>query len=203
MFTYDGFKRVNCSLQGSKVVVNGESYEITSRNDITSKKYELRVAILLAFVAIALGGEGLREFIGGDRIGSLFLLLPSLLIFPVAVYFMRLALITKGCRSQWLINFYHTLYVERLDDPGIENDLTSLSVPKGTPSYKMIITKRDKVVLAILFILSWVCYRLSTPYWAEIALLFPGYAAYLRIQDIRHDFRNKKWQIDTLRRPIG
>jgi hypothetical protein len=204
MFTYNGYKKVDCSLQDSKVVINGERYVINNTKDMT-KKYTsgLSTGIFLAIMAIIAGGEGFREFFGGDRIGSLFLLVPFCVLIMGALYCIRIGLIEKSCRSLWQINIYHTLYVENYDDSEIETALGKLPATEETrPKFNIeVITKRDWIILAILAIVFLLSLFNAIPYWEEAILLFPGYGLYLRIKDIICDYNNAKWQSDASRCP--
>src|SRR6185369_2629840 len=105
MFTYNGIKKVHCTLEGNKVVIDGVGYEITSLKETTPDKSKtFSVLAMLTGVALVLGGEGTRELIGGDKSGSLFLLVPFILMIPVIVYLACIAMSQSGCRSLWRIN---------------------------------------------------------------------------------------------------
>jgi hypothetical protein len=97
----------------------------------------------------------------------------------------------------WRINFFHLLYIEKTDDPGIENGLTGLPVPDernlSKPSNE-VITKKNLAVLAILGVITVLSFFKASTYSSEILLVLVGYLFYLRFKDIVCDFRNMKWQ---------
>ena len=199
MFTYDGMKKVDCLLEGNKVVIDGVEFEIICKKETTSEKSKLFVVpAILGFVALILGGEGTREFIGGDRTGSLFLLVPFILLIPTTIYLTIFAITQNRCRSLWRLNFFHTLCVENGDDSSIESVINNLPVPdEGTlpKPVNQFFTKKDIVILIVLAIVLVLSIKDVVPVWA--ALMLPGYAAWLRIKDVIWNFKNQKWQRPT------
>jgi len=199
MFTYDGMKKVDCILESNKVVINGVGFEIICKKETTSEKSKLFVVpAILGFVALILGGEGTREFIGGDRTGSLFLLVPFILLILTTIYLAIFAMIQNRSRSLWRLNFFHTLCVENDDDSTIESVINNLPVPDEATLPKPVnqfFTKNDIAILIVLAIVLVLSFKDVVPIW--VALMFPGYAAWLRIRDVIWDFKNLKWQRPT------
>jgi hypothetical protein len=200
MFTYNGLKKVKCTLEGTEVVIDGVGYEITCLKETTAEKsMTVMVPVLLGGMAVLLGGEGTREFICGDRVGSLFLLMPFILLIPLTLYLIRYAILQSRCRSLWRINFFHKMYIEKGDDPTIENVLHNLPAPDEATLEKpanQFFTKRDIAVLVVLAIVLLLSFKGVAPDWA--ALFLPGYAVWLRVRDLLWDLKQQKWQRPTL-----
>lgn len=199
MFTYNGLKKVPCTVEGNKVVIDGVGYEILCLKETTPEKSKIFIVpVIFASVAVILGGEGTREFIGGDKVGSLFLLVPFILLVPSILYLSCFAISQNRCRSLWKVNFFHTLCIEDHDDPTIENVLQNLPAPDEATLPKPVnevFTKKDVAILIVLAIVLLLSFKGVVPGWA--ALIFPGYAAWLRIKDIICDFKNQIWQRPT------
>lgn len=196
MFTYNKLKKVKCTLDGDKVVVDGAGYKILCLKETTAEKTKTAmVPVLLGGVAVVLGGVGSREFIGGDKVGSMFLLVPFVLLVPLTLYLIRYSISQNCCRSLWRINFFHTICIEKCDEPTIESTLHNLSVPDESTLEKpahQFFTKKDFLVLPILAITMLMSFKGLAPSWT--ALLFPGYAVWLRVRDLLWYLRQLKWQ---------
>jgi hypothetical protein len=181
------------------VVIDGASYEITCLKETTAEKSKTTmVPVLLGGVAVILGGEGTREFIGGDKVGSMFLLVPFVLLVPLALYLIFYTISHSRCKSLWRINFFHTVCIEKDDEPTIEAALHNLPVPDESTLQKPVnhfITKKDIAVLAVFAIALLLSFKGVAPAWA--ALLLPGYAVWLRVRDLLWDLKQQKWQRPT------
>jgi hypothetical protein len=194
MYTYNGLKKVECTLESNKIVIDGVGYEICSIKETASNKSKVFwVLAMLSVVAVISGGEGAREFFNGDK-GFIFLIVPFILLIPVLLYLTYNAILIRRTRSLWTINIYHTLYIENDDNLAIENALKTLSVPDKTTLAKQVnpfLSKNDMVVLIVLFIVLLMSFSDKVPNWT--AMLFPCYAVWVRIKDIIWDYKKLRW----------
>ena len=185
MFTLNGLKKVDCSLQGNCIKIGDNHYGISSMRNITSFKLSIYlVFVMLLVMAVVTGSFFLYEYFGGgDKIGALFLLGAFIITSIGTGFLIWLAVIQNKCRSMYRINFNHMLYVEKSDDSGIENALAALPVPDETnltkPSNK-VITKSNKVILAILCLAVLAGFLYNTSLGVVLMLLLYGYVFYLR-----------------------
>lgn len=199
MFTYCGMKQISCTLVDDKIAIGDKDYEITCLKNITEEKSKTVIpATMLTIVAVICGGEGAREFLSGDRIGSLFLLVPFVFIVTLVLYLFTMMKSQNKCRSIWRINLFHIVCIEKADDPQIEAVLLSLPLPDETSFAKpthSFFTKTDIIVTAALAVVFLLGIKGITPAWT--LMLLPGYGIYLRAKDALWDYRNQKWQPPT------
>ena len=202
MFTYDGLKKIYCSLHGDFVVVRGEYYKIKSCKDITRFKSRTYIAaILMITVAIVSGAGGYLLFLNGDNLGSLLLLIPFAVAVPVVVLLLKSAQSQNKCRSLWKINLFHTLCIESTDDPETEN--VFLGIPPKLETTSPLTAKAKVAILMtvglpLLFVgtalLSFLFLSEGTKYNQLAFYLFFGYCVSIGLLRVFIGYRNRKWK---------
>jgi len=202
MFTYDGLKKIDCSLQGDFVVVRGEYYKIKSCKDITRfKSRPYFAAILMIIVAIVSGAGGYLLFSSGDNVRALFPVTACAFVVPVVVILLKSAQSQNKCRSLWKINLFHTLCIESTDDPdtesvflGIPPKIETISPPTAKAKVALLMTAGLPILVVGTALLSFLFLSEGTKYNQLAFNLFIGFCVSLGLLRVFIDYRNRKWK---------
>ncbi|MDO9289229.1 MAG: hypothetical protein Q7T83_10605 [Thermodesulfovibrionales bacterium] len=138
MITHDGYSKKMCYLDGDNILIDGESYPITSIKQ--TEKYRSRmtfvfVLVLLMTAFVAYGGyKGIQQDIinnndATDRLvkAAFWLFIFSL---PIPLWWAVVKFGYKDCstcRSFWILNG-KGVYVEQNDDIGIEQNFREIEL---------------------------------------------------------------------------
>jgi hypothetical protein len=194
VFTYDGFKRKQCSLAGDSLVVDSVEYKITSKLDVSGfNTLILIVTYVPAAVVIFLVWVGFSALQDADIVQASIFVFTIIALIPISVITIKMGNSMKSCRSIWRINNTHTLCIEKNDDEGMEARIAALPVPDEDvfPKSTFKVTKVDVLVIVLMLVLSLAIGKgdFSALVIGVVAALF-----YLRVKDALNDYRNARWR---------
>jgi len=128
MFTYDGMKKVDCTLQDNSVVINGKFYEITNCKNITSDKTSsYSIMVLVGFLAAVTCVISYISCRNGNNSESIKIFSMNILWLTLAAVGLKCIKDEKKCISFWKINYNHMLFIESTDITNLEDILVYIS----------------------------------------------------------------------------